>query len=134
MSRELRTCTFTAVLETEDGMWHGYCPTLLAYGAATRGATREEVLGHIREVVGMIVERLAEEGASMPAAPANQEPATGGADRGHGPCAARGRAASGVNRPPRVIHRTGEKPVHGGGDVHRAFGGRHSRPGRLIRF
>ena len=24
---------------------HAYCPTLLAYGAATWGATREEVLG-----------------------------------------------------------------------------------------
>jgi predicted RNase H-like HicB family nuclease len=49
----------------------------MPYGAATWGATREEVLGHIREVVGMIVERLAEEGASVPIAPADQEPATG---------------------------------------------------------
>jgi predicted RNase H-like HicB family nuclease len=78
MSRELRTCTFTAVVEPADeGMWHAYCPTLLAYGAATWGATREEVLAHIREVVEMIVERLAEEGASLPVVPADQEPATG---------------------------------------------------------
>ncbi len=56
---------------------HVYCPTLLAYGAATWGATREEVLAHIREMAEMIVERLAEEGASVPASPANQEPASG---------------------------------------------------------
>ena len=77
MSRELRTYTFTAVLETEDGMWHAYCPTLLAYGAATWDATREEALAHIREVVEMIVERLVEEGASVPIAPADQGPAAG---------------------------------------------------------
>ena len=77
MSRELRTYTLTAVLETEDGMWHGYCPTLLAYGAGTWGDTREEVLGHIREMAGMIVERLAEEGASVPIAPTDQEPMAG---------------------------------------------------------
>ena len=77
MSRELRTYTFTVVAEAEDGMWHAYCPTLLAYGAATWGATREEVLGHIGEMAAMTVERLAEEGASVPTAPADQEPAAG---------------------------------------------------------
>ena len=77
MTRELRTYTFTVVVEAEDEMWHGYCPTLLAYGAATWGATREEVLGHLREMAEMIIERLAEEGASVPIAPANQEPVTG---------------------------------------------------------
>ena len=77
MSRELRTYTFTVVVEPADEMWHAYCPTLLTYGAATWGATREEVLGHIREMAEMIIERLAKEGASVPIAPANQEPVTG---------------------------------------------------------
>src|SRR3954471_23343135 len=77
MSRELRTYTFTVVVEPAADMWHAYCPTLLAYGAETLGDTREEVRGHIREVVGMIVERLAEEGASVPIAPADQEPVAG---------------------------------------------------------
>ena len=77
MSRELRTYTFTVVVETADEMWHAYCPTLLAYGAATWDATREEALAHIREVVEMIVGRLVEEGASVPVVPADQEPATG---------------------------------------------------------
>ena len=74
MSREPRTYTFAAVVEAEDGMWHAYCPTLLAYGVATWGATREEVLGHVREMAAMIVERLAEEGASLPTA--DREPVT----------------------------------------------------------
>ena len=77
MSRELRTYTFTVVVEAADGMWHAYCPTLLTYGAATWDATRKEALAHIREVVEMIVERLVEEGASVPVVPADQEPATG---------------------------------------------------------
>src|SRR3954465_15382956 len=78
MSRELRTYTFTVAVEPAgEGMWPACCPTLLAYGAATWGATREEVLAHIGEMAGMIVERLAEEEASVPAAPADQEPPDG---------------------------------------------------------
>ncbi len=62
--REPRTYALAVVLEPGDGgMWHAYCPTLLDYGAATWAATREEALGHVREVVGMVVARLAEEGA-----------------------------------------------------------------------
>jgi predicted RNase H-like HicB family nuclease len=74
MSRELRTYTFTVVVEPADEMWHAYCPTLLAYGAATWGTTREEVLAHIGEMAGMLVERLAEEGAPIPVTPDDQEP------------------------------------------------------------
>lgn len=58
-------------------MWHAYCPTLLDYGAATWAATREEALGHIREVAGMVVARLAEEGAPVPDAAAGDVPAAG---------------------------------------------------------
>src|SRR4051794_5305927 len=77
MSRELRTYTFTVVVEPSDEMWHAYCPTLVAYGAATWGSTREEVLAHIGEMAGMIVERLVEEGAPIPTAPGDQEPIAG---------------------------------------------------------
>src|SRR3954466_14249595 len=79
MSRELRTYTytFTVVVEPSDEMWHAYCPTLVAYGAATWGSTREEVLSHIGEMAGMIVERLAEEGAPIPFSPGDQEPTDG---------------------------------------------------------
>ena len=76
--REPRTYALAIVLEPGDGgMWHAYCPTLLDYGAATWAATREEALGHIREVVGMVVVRLAEEGAPVPDAPPEDVPASG---------------------------------------------------------
>ena len=78
--QEPRTYDLTIVLEPGDGgMWHAYCPTLLDYGAATWAATREEALGHIREVAGMVVARMAEDGVPVPTAPADQEqgPAAG---------------------------------------------------------
>lgn len=93
MARDSRTYTLAVVIEFDDGLWHAWCPTLLGYGAATWGATREEALGHLREVVAMIVGRLAEESAPIPtvpdALPAGQVvvvdvPAGEGAGRGPG--------------------------------------------------
>ena len=80
MSQELRTHNLTVVLEPADGMWHAWCLTLLDYGAATWAATREEALGHIREVVAMVVTRMAEDGVPVPTVPADQE-------QGQGPAA-----------------------------------------------
>ncbi len=64
-----RAHALEVVVEPEEGAWHAWCPTLLDYGAATWAATREEALGHIREVVAMVVGRLAEAGVPIPAAP-----------------------------------------------------------------
>ena len=75
-----RAYALEVVVEPEEGAWHAWCPTLLDYGAATWGATREEALGHIREVVAMVVGRLAEAGAPVPAAPD-----TTGVPHGSGP-------------------------------------------------
>ena len=69
MDREARTNALEVVVAPEEGAWHAWCPTLLDYGAATWGATREEALGHLREVAGMVVGRLAEAGAPVPEAP-----------------------------------------------------------------
>ncbi len=44
---------------------------------ATRAATREEALGHVRGVAGMVVARMAEEGAPVPDATAGDVPASG---------------------------------------------------------
>ena len=67
MSRELRTYTFTAAVEPADeGMWHAYCPTLLAYGAATWGTTREEVLAHIGEMGTLGARGIGPAGANQP--------------------------------------------------------------------
>ena len=79
-----RTYALAVVVEPRDRMWHAWCPTLLDYGAATWGATREEALGHLREMVAMVVARLAEAGAPVPEAPetpedvAGREPSAGG--------------------------------------------------------
>ena len=74
MDREPRTYTLAVVVEPAEGAWHAYCPTLLDYGAATWGATREEALGHLREMAAMVVGRLAEEGAPVPEAPGTSTP------------------------------------------------------------
>ncbi len=66
---DTRAYALEVVVEPEEGAWHAWCPTLLDYGAATWAATREEALGHIREVVAMVVGRLAEAGVPIPAAP-----------------------------------------------------------------
>ena len=62
------------MVEPAEGAWHAYCPTLLDYGAATWGATREEVLEHIREVAGMVLERMAEAKMPVLTAPADLVP------------------------------------------------------------
>jgi predicted RNase H-like HicB family nuclease len=66
--------TLTVVVEPAEGAWHAYCPVLLDYGAATWGATREDALGHLREMVAMVVERLAEKGTPIPTAAAAPAP------------------------------------------------------------
>src|SRR4051794_26608966 len=63
MSREIRTYTLSVVVEPVEVAWPASCPTLLDYGAATWGSTREEALEQIRAVVTMLVERMAEEKA-----------------------------------------------------------------------
>lgn len=60
------TYTFKVVIEPDDDVWHAYCPALETYGAATWGATREEALQHIREVVEMVVAELREDGEAIP--------------------------------------------------------------------
>ena len=70
MSHERRTYTLTVVVEPKEEAWHAYCPTLLDYGAATWGTTRQEALEHIRVMVAMVVEGLAEKDVPVPTAPA----------------------------------------------------------------
>lgn len=61
------TYTFTVVVEPDEDAWHAYCPALQGYGAATWGSSREEALRHIRQVVGMVVAELIEDGEELPA-------------------------------------------------------------------
>lgn len=64
----MRTYTFRVVVEPDEGGFHAYCPALRRYGAVTQGATHEEALRNINEVVQMIVEELREEEIPLPAA------------------------------------------------------------------
>jgi predicted RNase H-like HicB family nuclease len=79
MTHQLSTLThtLTIVIEPEEGAWHAYCPTLLDYGAATWGATREEALAHLREMLNMLLERLAQRRVVIPAASAGHMVAAG---------------------------------------------------------
>jgi predicted RNase H-like HicB family nuclease len=54
----LKTYTFKVVVEPDEGGFHAYCPALRHLGAVTQGATAEEALKNIHEVVQMIVEEL----------------------------------------------------------------------------
>lgn len=65
----MKTYVFKVVMEPDAEGWHVRCPALAPHGAATWGKTKEEALQHIREVVEMILEELAEEGAPVPEEP-----------------------------------------------------------------
>jgi predicted RNase H-like HicB family nuclease len=62
----MKTYTFRVVVEPDEGVYHAYCPALRHLGAVTQGATPEDALKNINEVVQMIVDELLEEGAPFP--------------------------------------------------------------------
>lgn len=62
----MQTYTFRVVVEPDEGGYHAYCPALRQYGAVTQGATREEALKNINEVVQMIVDELLEDQIPLP--------------------------------------------------------------------
>lgn len=63
----MTTYTFKIVVEPDEDRWRAYQPELETQGAATWGYTRAEALQNIREVLGMIVAELVEEGRPVPA-------------------------------------------------------------------
>jgi len=67
----MKTYTFKVIVEPDEGGYHAYCPALRRYGAVTQGATPEEALKNINEVVHMIVDELQEDGIPLPAASDN---------------------------------------------------------------
>jgi predicted RNase H-like HicB family nuclease len=64
----VKTYTFRVVVEPDEGGYHAYCPALRRYGAVTQGATPEEALKNINEVVQMVVDELREDGVPLPSA------------------------------------------------------------------
>jgi predicted RNase H-like HicB family nuclease len=64
----MKTYAFKVVVEPDEGGFHAYCPALRRFGAVTQGATYEDALKNINEVVQMIVDELREDGIPLPAA------------------------------------------------------------------
>jgi len=62
----MKTYTFKVVVEPDEGGYHAYCPALRRYGAVTQGATPEEALKNINEVVQMIMDEILEDGIPLP--------------------------------------------------------------------
>ena len=58
----MTTYTFKIVVEPDEDRWHAYSPALVERGAATWGATREEALAHIEEVVRLVVASMMAQG------------------------------------------------------------------------
>ena len=71
----MKTYNFKVVIEQDEDFdgnpsgWHAYCPALEHLGGSTWGATREEALKNISDVVHMIVEEFVEEGKPLPEGP-----------------------------------------------------------------
>lgn len=72
----MKTYNFKVVIECDEDMdgnpsgWHAYCPALERLGGSTWGATRDEALKNINEVVHMIVQEFVDEGKALPEGPA----------------------------------------------------------------
>lgn len=64
----VKTYAFKVVAEPDEGGFHTYCPALRRFGAVTQGATSEEALKNINEVVQIIVDELREDGIEIPSA------------------------------------------------------------------
>jgi predicted RNase H-like HicB family nuclease len=62
----MKTYTFRVVVEPDEGGYHASCPALRQFGAETQGATAEEALKNINEVVQKIVDELREDGSPLP--------------------------------------------------------------------
>lgn len=61
-----KTYRFHVEMEADEDVWFVRCPVLERYGAATWGKTREEARKHIRDVLGMVLETMLEEGIPIP--------------------------------------------------------------------
>ena len=54
----MKTYSFRVVVEPDEGGYHAWCPALRQFGAVTQGATEEEALRNIDEVVRSAVPRI----------------------------------------------------------------------------
>ena len=64
---KVTTYVFQVTLEADGDGWRAFYTPLEHVGASTWGATQEEAIKHINEVLAMIVDELLEEGEDIPA-------------------------------------------------------------------
>ena len=62
----MKTYIFRVKIKPDDEGWRAFYPPLEEIGASTWGATREEAIRNIREVLTMILEEFLEEGKAIP--------------------------------------------------------------------
>ena len=67
----MQTHHFKVIIRPDEECWQADCPALQEHGAYTWGYTREEALGNIQEVIGMILAELVEDGLPIPGEPAD---------------------------------------------------------------
>ena len=63
--RGMKTYVFPVTLESDEEGWRAFYAPLEHVGASTWGATREEALHNIQEVLDAIVEEFIEEGKDI---------------------------------------------------------------------
>jgi predicted RNase H-like HicB family nuclease len=61
----MTTYTFEVIVGPDEDRWHAYCPALVARGAATWGATREEALANIQDLVKLVVASMTVHGEAI---------------------------------------------------------------------
>jgi predicted RNase H-like HicB family nuclease len=64
--------TFEVVVEPDEDAWYAYCAALVQQGGAAWGATREEALANLDEVIRLVVASLIEHGEPIPEEPADR--------------------------------------------------------------
>ena len=65
----MKTYVFRVVVEPDQDAWVAYSPVLRDRGGATWGATVDEAIENIRQVIEMTVESMIEHGESVPEDP-----------------------------------------------------------------
>ena len=77
----MQTHHFKVIIRPDEERWQADCPALQEHGAYTWGYTREEALGNILEVIGIILAELVgmacpfrgSRGTSLPSFPRKRE-------------------------------------------------------------
>ena len=62
----MKTYLFHITLEPDEDGWRAFYAPLEHLGASTWGTTQEDAVGHLHDVLAMIVEECIEEGRDLP--------------------------------------------------------------------